>query len=1683
MLFMSSQQFNTFLVHHLVSWLNERIMPGYRYRFHSDDPENILLLVAALHLAKSGSVIYHEIELPYIQINAVKLIYVNDVQEEMNENYISNLRDAISAPEEVFQNCALLVLHKSRLDTVLNSATDLATSAAPFHSGSVKEYLYALTSKTSKPVLFKELMHIQTRVIQEEQQSAFGYQSIYNSIINDRVNFKELGLFDDVDLLKEDKPEIIKKRLEKNQELHDKIEINITNFSSELEDKLKEYSPEFIDKNITVDNWEDVTYNKLIQEIDRNRGVSISFDSINVNNGNLYYLRDDSTTASGKHIKNIIIFSDDNNIALFLKFKGDGIKQEQFKIFDNKELARIEPYSYIGISRILEVNIPFDLKPLYFKLKLNGKKSADDHTFKILIIKKDAFYLENIKNYFLISTTKKEILLQLNQFNLNFSDQVHEKYSLKSDDETIDVRSNPSLDIEDFYNAHDEVGFSITNGTDELKFTIEGEKEKDIISIPLLFNPSRLDQLFNNGINAEYKQGSQKAILEYREFSLIAERLTYVDLEQSFVDEEVFCKKQSPSSINQLQQIDAEIHTTFSSLINYFKTNKTTPSLCAWDDELCVLASNFVDSFQAYMSKIENNTSLTPAQKEVFNIGKIETENKEYLSPFSPLILAYVLNLRNKVVNDESNSYKDLSAITLGRLNPKGLFPYIYKGNDQYAYAKVVKHDALWLEFIPNEENEFSYVSKLTTEKIFEFIKAFEQLFEFRHDAPLIINSINNNSNKEVFKGLLDYYKKTVDNTPKKIIVNLYDEHFQETAFDIFADTDSYEELKNTYKLNQNAETIIDMMRTHITYSKHRLSESQNYCHLSLFKNNEKVQVKTAKSYQRKSGLVCSGLISGESSEKENNFYYSGFGLKDIDIENERHLQVAKIYNAMQRSVYEAGTHYDEDEVISLMISGRFKEQLRQSYDNSLWTVIIDPQVTLDFFHDEKDLILIHYSDQYSSSANYDAITVTAQKELYETAVGSKNIIREFNAFNGEWLLKMIAEKSDKNKREKRGIIAAYKYMTALVDVPDITWVPLSVAEMIRVAGNVGLSMSKSDFSRYNEMSSNQELQPGYISDDILLVGLTKKGLVLYPVEVKSGSADMVKAIKQAKSLHSFFYDHLFCGDSFKTRLLKGLFIRQVFMQVEKYELYNVFENDYFQPLHLSRENLLEGTYDLVQLENYSDGAVVSYLDAQLDSSFANKENIFECRLPSSYQEKMLDTPYKDLKVKVAAGEYGTNSSYILQDIQLSVYKKYKVASQKENETTLEEAEETTPELFPITVNAEEVKVDIELTSSNEPMKIKFGSKVLNHEDIIWYPTDTSKTLNTNTGIIGTMGTGKTQFTKSLIAQMMQNVHSNVDSSPIGILIFDYKGDYIKPDFTEPTGARVLEPYHLPYNPLALFGNRPLLPVHTTNLFKTTLAKAFGLGTVQQSNLNRIILEAYERRGISKGDRSTWTKQAPTINDIWDVYSNEEKVTYDSLYASLEKLINFEIFEPNPESTVSLYDLIDGITVINLSGYDPDIQNLIVAITLDIFYTQMHIKGSSKHVGDYRQITKMILVDEADNFMSQDFESLKKILKEGREFGVGTILSTQQLTHFKTSEDNYANYIQTWIVHQVSTIKSQDVTSLFNISNKSEAEGLMEQIRKLEKHFSIYVDGNKHMTKMRDLAFWELQKEGKCKVI
>lgn len=364
-------------------------------------------------------------------------------------------------------------------------------------------------------------------------------------------------------------------------------------------------------------------------------------------------------------------------------------------------------------------------------------------------------------------------------------------------------------------------------------------------------------------------------------------------------------------------------------------------------------------------------------------------------------------------------------------------------------------------------------------------------------------------------------------------------------------------------------------------------------------------------------------------------------------------------------------------------------------------------------------------------------------------------------------------------------------------------------------------------------------------------------------------------------------------------------------------------------------------------------------------------------------------------------------------------------------------------------------------------------------KDMLWCPTDTSLFLNPNLAVVGTMGTGKTQTVKSIVGQIRNQKALNTDGETMGILIFDYKSDYVDDDFVTATGAKVLEPNNLPINPFALHSDHRLALMNNAKVFISTLSKVFRLGVKQEQMLKNCIISAYENKNIDNGDVSTYSNTPPTLRDVIAVYNQQKKVPQDSLTSALSDLYDFEIFEPNGRKCKTLYDLLDdNVVVVSLGGIDPNLQNLIVAVLLDQFYTQMHLAAKPTPKGQFRALKKLILVDEADNFMSQDFPSLKKILKEGREFGVGCLLSTQGLDHFVTSENSYSDYMTAWVVHRLNNPKSKDVEQLLNSKSKNELEASLNMVRELEKHHALFVDGKKQVTHQHSTMFWKMMEEG-----
>lgn len=181
-------------------------------------------------------------------------------------------------------------------------------------------------------------------------------------------------------------------------------------------------------------------------------------------------------------------------------------------------------------------------------------------------------------------------------------------------------------------------------------------------------------------------------------------------------------------------------------------------------------------------------------------------------------------------------------------------------------------------------------------------------------------------------------------------------------------------------------------------------------------------------------------------------------------------VKLASKYNALMQ-VESTGNPYHEGTSISTQIDKTAEHKMDYIYKNSNWVVFVDPKVDLDFFSEKEansDLLIIHYSDQYTSSSGYDAITVTQKSQQYVMVIQEylklkgvdanmddvHSIINLFNAVNGDWLLRLVSSKKGIKdstfSREKISIVAAIKFMLAFLKHEDIVWVPISLEEMLR---------------------------------------------------------------------------------------------------------------------------------------------------------------------------------------------------------------------------------------------------------------------------------------------------------------------------------------------------------------------------------------------------------------------------------------------------------------------------------------------------------------------------------------------------------------------------------------------------------------------------------------------------------
>ena len=1746
----------------------EALRPGERYCLKLDNEEMVKGVDKALRETTEqneiqGKYVYSEVYSTFtIKLSGEIEVVVASKIDGMTDDFLATLRNA----ELTVKHFPILMITHSAIDTITSGTGDLTAKGMPFHTQAIIEKIKDDIEKAQLSVADKTLLEFELTLKQgdrfSDKSSLYEYAELLSVLGRGYIqscDFPAFGLLPDSTISTWEDTKKIKERLQDNHNIFERID-RIYKHGNIPETLGTEFDRPFVlsveqQKKKELPWYQDQTYDavKTYQEkLKKKHCNPLQINDMDFSAycgspieypfymDHTFFVRSDGDSKSKQRKKNLLIFNPDYKEEVTISIDTNiSVKQNWIE------------YCVGGTATASSRNITVTIKPdgcSFAMLRIQDLANGVKYIIKICILNILPHYLENIQTRYVLSLNKYlskckiQVLGVQNELVINPEQEIMTGKSAQGGS-IIECTYNETTRIEI---SPDE----INPDTGCLDFTLK----IGAFNIPIQIQDEQIKPIELTGISAFKWKYQNKKSLEYREGNKIVsgtrEYFAKEKFKASLESESYFLKnnwlavsetidgyEEYPLSIPEI------IKQAYLTLLEELRALRTMPSLAYYDKDsnLYHAAVGYVTAVEQVLCNIPDGQTLDPEINNTLLLGCIIKNYDEHaiaMTPLQPLNIAYQLKLLDE------NAVGEIRENLVEKLTALYLLPFIRDTKRNLYHAIEQKHSPEWRYYAPISNKRYqgarNFVQTLACNKIIQYKEHFTFLFDDIGNNLMCINLVNMGDCKEIFNGLLRFYNKCLKagQDPDTLLdfnVNVYADQDAYNEFSLLADLRKLKvHISDTYTPKEvddiNELAVIMSSKVHCFYRSPDEPEYR-YAHLTFYEMESTVDTGASRMDSITTGISLNGITSGVPSVLNSEWYKTGFGTKYAR-ENSL-LGLARRYNALFRVAF-SGSSFEPDSSIFTEISQGQEGQLGKIYKSSNWVVFVDPKVDLSFFQkrsaDADDLMIIHYSDQYTSASGYDDITVTQKSEQYNQIIfeqlqkkgvtaNSKNIteiINLFNAINGSWMLRLIASKKQSGaadsyfSREKMSILSAIKLCMAYYTHPDIVWIPISLEEMLRVSGGAGLSQKEGLLS-----AKNLGFEQRATSDDILLVGIQGPNddikIYIHPVEVKIGqnpSGVIAKARTQVQNTYEGLWQSLWPEtgrDDLERKLSRNFFMQLILVCCEKMNLYKIYpEEDWDLVISTFRENLLNENYRFSKdLDQYiGKGTVVSFeTDAlcKLGELDLDTDGVCLLELPEKLGSDYMVLPPQSIEEDLIA------DSGMLPKRLKYAYTVPKVESNENQQPKVPDAQhimekapdnvsvnkeiaaniQSEPPASPI-LQTEQAEAQGELPEEEKQigMRVLLGTDKSSGEKLYWCPNDTNQVFHTNTGIIGTMGTGKTQFTKSMIAQMYRERKYNFASDQLGILIFDYKGDYneSKEDFATATNATILKPFHLPFNPLALTKSKvfkPLLPIHTANAFKDTLSKVYGLGPKQQNTLFQCIIDAYAARGILPGDPNTWDNTPPTFGMVYSLYSSNDDIKKtDSLAAAMDKLQQFQIFEPDPKQTQSLFDLLKGVVVIDLSGYDSDIQSLIVAITLDLFYAQMQAAGSSKLDNRYRQLTKLILVDEADNFMSEGFPALKKILKEGREFGVGTILSTQFLRHFGAGEDDYSKYILTWVVHNVSDLKSADVEFVFKTEAKSaETQYLYSDIKALSKHHSIVKIGNDKPRYIVDKAFWELYKE------
>ena len=1006
----------------------------------------------------------------------IKVVVVNS--NKVSVDYLVTLRNQVTTQEDVWKDTALLLICYDIIDSIYDGMRNLEKEDMPLNINIIKDNLkdeIDSSEKLSKLDKVITKFYLDKKIEDAFQTTLWDYEDIL-SIINkgeiEENDYENLGLFPDSMLDSYKSPKAKENRLEENAENFNHVSLchQYDNTKEELE---KRYDSTGV-KLLIGDNWPTVDFNKVHKSHEKllNFTKTLNYqENLNkfTNEGCLYWEKPQKPSPAGRRKRQIIVFNEDNKVnEVTFKFKFDGKLERSY--LDKKSL---DICSISNNSLRINFNL-LNNAPTFKKIKYaHNNQAKSTYEFNILVLPCKEDILIPIKDKYQINNRlNKIVVIDDNSEEISFGLGSNiQSYTITQDNEVINIYDDDAITIanDSLINEKGVINFNLVYN--DLKIPIQIKEDGDK-SLPV---ESLTIWKFKREYQENFIYKNKKAVQGTNSFYLFEEFKNYLRIEKEIINDSIsYGERKIDGSIKKIDlTLSDELQSAFNRIIDYYQNINNVPSLVFLDNDLQLLYEDFIELYNNEIESIGKDEIISNDKRKLnlIKLGTIKDHDKILFTPLSPLNIAYQLEIANQCQNEI------LDKPILERLTPNNLLPYLYGDVENHGknllYKPIYQNDAQeWIVFEKSSDVSISstnaFIAIVVKDKMNQFVSHFKYLFDKKAKSPIKLNIININEDKEIVKGIFNFVRDRLDDRKIKhkipVEVNLYNDNMRST-FDDFFDCVNPEQLNEKFgiTIKSRVKDAIDILREvqdNITYYKHDLPDNDvEYAHISFYKVGYEATIADDNMDQIETGLSIEGLLSSITSFNTKSEYRTGFGTKHILNEDNLLVQTVINLNELSLNYQNNGENtYKKRKTIITKPMELKKDLTEVLYKKSRWVTFIEPSFGLEYFENEGDgsLIIIHYSDQYSSSTKYDTITVTSKSKQYKNVMEEflgkklkdedKNLIRDekledviklFNSINGEWLLKIISTYGNTD-REKISIISAIKYMLAILDNHDI---------------------------------------------------------------------------------------------------------------------------------------------------------------------------------------------------------------------------------------------------------------------------------------------------------------------------------------------------------------------------------------------------------------------------------------------------------------------------------------------------------------------------------------------------------------------------------------------------------------------------------------------------------------------